>query len=206
MKKLYKNRAERLIAARARRRKAIDESRCANCRCDRKLLTKTLCLKCALRQRAASRAFATSDKKQSWLRQNSARIAVQKRNRARVRRQTDVQYRLAVTLRKRLLRALHGSFRVGSAVRDLGCSIDDLRRHLTALFKPGMTWNKHGHGAGKWNIDHVYPLAKFDLTDREQLKKALHFSNLQPLWHDENMRKHVSVPSRRDAARKSAHV
>jgi hypothetical protein len=31
-------------------------------------------------------------------------------------------------------------------------------------------------------LDHIVPLALFDLTDRAQFLKACHFSNYQPLW------------------------
>lgn len=43
--------------------------------------------------------------------------------------------------------------------------------------------------ARKWHIDHVVPLSSFDLSDPEQFRRAVHFSNLQPLWQDENVRK-----------------
>lgn len=74
-----------------------------------------------------------------------------------------------------------------------GVSIATLREHLSNQFKPGMTWNNHGYGAGKWNIDHIIPLAAFDLP--AQAKQAFHYKNLQPLWHEENMLKRDSLES-----------
>lgn len=50
-----------------------------------------------------------------------------------------------------------------------------------------MTW-KNWSPTG-WHIDHKIPLAFFDLTDRKQLLKACHYTNLQPLWSNENIRK-----------------
>lgn len=70
-------------------------------------------------------------------------------------------------------------------MRDLGCSIEQLRKYLAARFQPGMTWNNYG----KWHIDHIVPLSSVDLRDREQLLKACHYSNLQPLWAGDNSRK-----------------
>lgn len=98
---------------------------------------------------------------------------------------TDIQFRLSMYLRNRLRTALKKNIRCGSAVRDLGCTLDELRVHLESLFKPGMTWDNHG----KWHIDHIVPLCSFDLTDREQLLKACHYTNLQPLWSEENLSK-----------------
>lgn len=56
----------------------------------------------------------------------------------------DVQYRLRLGLRTRLNMALRGSYRAGSAVRDLGCSIAEFRVHIEAQFQPGMTWANWG--------------------------------------------------------------
>jgi hypothetical protein len=77
-------------------------------------------------------------------------------------------------------------FKAGSAVRDLGCSIAELKLHLERQFDENMTWENWGP---YWHIDHVKPLASFDLTDRVQFLQAVHWSNLQPLEKIENLRK-----------------
>lgn len=46
---------------------------------------------------------------------------------------------------------------------------------------------------GEWHIDHIRPLASFDLRDPDQVKAACHFSNLQPLWAAENIRKGARI-------------
>lgn len=86
-------------------------------------------------------------------------------------------------LRIRLLQAVKSNQKSGSAVRDLGCSIDEFKSYLESKFQPGMTWNNHG----KWHIDHIIPLSKFDLTKRKELLKACHFTNMQPLWAFDNL-------------------
>lgn len=104
-----------------------------------------------------------------------------KRNRAT----TDIQYYLAHKLRVRLNCALRGKAKVGSAVGDLGCTIDELKSYLESKFKLGMTWENRS----LWHIDHIRPLSSFDLTDREQLLIACNWQNLQPLWAQENLLK-----------------
>jgi len=67
----------------------------------------------------------------------------------------------------------------------LGCTVEELRAHLEKQFKRGMSWSNYG----RWHIDHIRPCASFDLTDPEQQRICFHYSNLQPLWAEENMRK-----------------
>lgn len=102
------------------------------------------------------------------------------------RYENDLQFKLKRILRCRLNVAIKNKYKSGSAVRDLGCSIDDLIQYLSSKFKPEMTWNNHGD---VWEIDHVVPLSSFDLTDPEQLKRACHYTNLQPLLKQEHFRK-----------------
>ena len=62
---------------------------------------------------------------------------------------------LSSRLRGRLNKALRGEYKAGSAVLDLGCSIQELKRHLERQFAAGMSWDNYG----EWHIDHIRPLA-----------------------------------------------
>ena len=53
-------------------------------------------------------------------------------------------------------------------------------------FEKGMSWDNWGE---VWEIDHIIPLASFDLNDRDQLLIAVHYTNLQPLTVTENRQK-----------------
>lgn len=105
------------------------------------------------------------------------------------RMKEDVNFRLTRNLRCRLSKAVRASQRGGSAIRDLGCSIDQLKIHLEAGFQPGMTWENWS--ARGWHIDHIRPLASFDLSDPEQVRVACHYTNLQPLWANDNWSKNA---------------
>jgi len=119
--------------------------------------------------------------------------AYRTKNRSRLReyetsqRHGDTQVRLAVNLRNRINRAINSRWKNGSAVRDLGCSIADLVRHLEGQFTAGMSWGNWGRDG--WHIDHVKPLASFDLTDRGQFMEACNWRNLRPIWGQENLAK-----------------
>ena len=97
----------------------------------------------------------------------------------------NIQFYLSTNLRARLRSALKNGSKVGSAVRDLGCTIAELKTHLESRFVNGMSWENRG----KWHIDHIRPLSSFDLTDRVQFLEACNWRNLQPLWAHENMAK-----------------
>jgi hypothetical protein len=106
----------------------------------------------------------------------------------------NLELRAQYTFRKRLEHRLRGrvygaikSKKAGSAVRDLGCSLEELRRYLELKFQPGMTW--WNWGMDGWHIDHIEPLCNFDLTDRNQFLEACHYTNLQPLWAQDNLKK-----------------
>ena len=94
---------------------------------------------------------------------------------------------MSLVLRSRLSTALRngGWKKEVSAWRNLGCSWEHFKQHMEALFKEGMTWANHG----EWHVDHIKPLAKFDLSDPEEQRKAVHFTNLQPLWAVDNLKK-----------------
>ena len=55
----------------------------------------------------------------------------------------------------RLISAIKGNFKSGSAVKDLGCSIDFLKQYLEVKFYGKMSWDNYGI---HWVIDHIIPL------------------------------------------------
>jgi len=75
----------------------------------------------------------------------------------------------------------------GSSIKDLGCTVAELKVWLEGKFVNGMSWENYGKRG--WHIDHVMPLSKFDLNDKDQYLKAVHYTNLQPLWWKENLQK-----------------
>lgn len=99
----------------------------------------------------------------------------------------DTNYRLSSVLRSRIIQYLKS----GSAVRDLGCTIAELKQHLEKQFQPGMTWDNWSKTG--WHIDHIKPLSSFDLTDPDQFRQAAHYTNLQPLWAKDNLKKGSKV-------------
>ena len=76
----------------------------------------------------------------------------------------------------------------------LNCSVAHLHNHLESQFEPDMNWDNmgrdvDGNGGTGWEIDHRRPCASFDLNDEEQKYMCFHWTNLQPMWGEENNKK-----------------
>lgn len=114
---------------------------------------------------------------------NKEKLIEQARIYSLKRRNSDPIYKIRKNLRKRFHCALKGNQKSGSAVKDLGCSIEEFKIYLESQFEPWMNWDNYGK---EWQIDHIRPLFKFDLTDPEQLKEACCYINLQPISKEEH--------------------
>jgi 5-methylcytosine-specific restriction endonuclease McrA len=73
----------------------------------------------------------------------------------------------------------------------LGCSYAEARQWIETKFKRGMGW----HNTGRWEIDHIIPIAAFDLENPTHILRVNHYSNLQPLWRKENRDKRDQLPT-----------
>jgi len=104
-------------------------------------------------------------------------------------RKINNYFKLCINLRNRLNRALKLNSKKGHTLELLGCSIKFLKQYLEKQFTKGMNWNNYGRGKNKWNIDHIKPCNSFDLSKPEEQKKCFHYTNLQPLWAEENIKK-----------------
>jgi hypothetical protein len=109
-----------------------------------------------------------------------------------VRRKVDPQFRLLCDVRSRVLVALsrQNARRSNRTLKLVGCTVSQLMAHLEAKFLPGMSWQNKS----EWHIDHIVPVSRFDLRHQEQQAAAFHYTNLQPLWAEDNLRKSNKVP------------
>ena len=144
------------------------------------------------RVKAASRRYylSHSDKikarAQRWVRENRNRFNKRQRDWKRVQSLQNPDWRIKNALSARIRDVVSGRVKkVAGTSELLGCSGEFLRQHLQQKFLPGMTWENYG----VWHIDHKRPCASFDLTDPAQQRVCFHYSNLQPLWGVENMKK-----------------
>ena len=96
----------------------------------------------------------------------------------------DTNYRLTHNLRTRLNQALRTRPKQTSVTELIGCSIEELAKHLEDQFQEGMSWDNWTKDG--WHIDHIRPITSFEDPDDPE---CWHYTNLQPLWASENMSK-----------------
>ncbi len=102
-------------------------------------------------------------------------------------RKNNIKIRIRDRLAKRIWDALKNNYKSKPTMELIGCSIEHLKLHLQSQFKKGMTWNNYGFYG--WHIDHIRPCCSFDLSKAEEQRKCFHYTNLQPLWAKENLKK-----------------
>jgi hypothetical protein len=98
-----------------------------------------------------------------------------------------INYKIACNLRSRLYCALKSknAKKQDKTFNLIGCTINELKIYLSKQFTEGMKLENYG----EWHIDHIIPCANFDLNNEIEQRKCFHYSNLQPLWAIDNMRK-----------------
>jgi hypothetical protein len=85
-----------------------------------------------------------------------------RQRRAKIRRQTDLRYRLLKVIRTRIYIALKraGQKKTLRTNKLIGCSPTFLREYISKQFLPGMSWDNYG----EWHIDHIRQCTMFDLS------------------------------------------
>lgn len=111
----------------------------------------------------------------------------------RDRYKNDLNFKIASRLRTRFNRMFRNGSKIGSAVSDLGCSIQEFRSYIESKFEPWMNWDNYGEyneEVRRWNFDHIKPLISFDLSDPSQVKIACNYNNIRPFCAKQNLIKH----------------
>jgi hypothetical protein len=101
------------------------------------------------------------------------------------RRHRDIEFRLKLNVRRRLHHAVSGLSFSKRTREIIGCELSVLKSHLANNFLDGMSWENYG----KWEIDHIIPCFLFDLKVEKELLNCFHYSNLQPMWKIDNIKK-----------------
>ncbi len=98
---------------------------------------------------------------------------------------TNPLFKLRINISKLICVSIKGNgyTKKSKTYQILGCSFEDFKTHLENQFTEGMTWENHGI----WHMDHIYPVSR--AIDEEHLIKLNHYTNFQPLWAIDNIKK-----------------
>jgi hypothetical protein len=137
------------------------------------------------RKRYNEKSEEIKAKANQYYHENKDKIKVTKRKYQIRKTKTDIKYKLIRRLRGRLYDALlKKSWKKNTHFYEyIGCTLDELKLHLESQFIQNMTWENYG----EWHIDHIIPLSSAETE--EQLYKLCHYTNLQPLWAVDNLKK-----------------
>jgi hypothetical protein len=105
--------------------------------------------------------------------------------RQRERRKNDPLFAIAGRVRARINESirLYGYTKKSSIYEILGCDWDEFNRHIEAQFPKGMNWQNRD----KWHVDHIIPICS--AKSEHELLSLNHFTNLRPIWAEENRKK-----------------
>lgn len=117
---------------------------------------------------------------------NKENINANKRYQEKLKRSINPSHKLISNQRSRISGILK-RHKTTKTLCLLGCTAQFLKKYLENKFLEGMTWDNYGKYG--WHVDHIIPCSAFDLTDLEQQQICFHYSNLQPLWAIDNLKK-----------------
>jgi hypothetical protein len=134
-------------------------------------------------KRTAEKHKKNSEKEKEYRKKN--RIKINERIKKRYteneifRLRTNMKNRVKLFLNSRQITKKNTTFEI------VGCNPKELKEHIEKQFKIGMSWENYGYYG--WHIDHIIPLSS--AKTEEDVYRLSHYTNLQPLWGEENYKK-----------------
>ena len=127
-----------------------------------------------------------NQKIREWYYKNKEKVRAKQRIYERISRNT-LHFKIKEKMRRRIRHALKkdNGKKTKRTMKLVGCTAEQLKQYIEKQFKPGMSWEQRN----SFHIDHIIPCASFDLTKLSQQKKCFHYTNLQPLYPIENIKK-----------------
>jgi|688.fasta_scaffold290625_2 hypothetical protein len=96
---------------------------------------------------------------------------------------TDGFFRMKRRLRDRIRDYMKGEYISKKTSDIVGLDYNDFKNYISGMFTEGMCWENYG----KWHLDHIKPLCT--AKSIEEVYLLNHYTNLQPLWGDDNLKK-----------------
>ena len=120
---------------------------------------------------------------------NKEKVLKNNRESHKKRKETDPQYSITCTLRSRMNKVLVRPSK--NKILLIGTTKKILMEWLEFNLQcDNLTWDGRGD---VWHIDHVIPCNKFDLTNQNEQKICMNWTNLKPMLAHKNIAKHDNI-------------
>jgi len=123
-------------------------------------------------------------KAKKWREKNREKYLERVKKKKKEKYDNNLEYKLKHLLRSRINKILKFK-RNKSSIEILGCTTNDFIKYIESKFLEGMSWDNYGYYG--WHIDHIIPLSS--VKTEEELLKLCHYTNLQPMWGIDNIKK-----------------
>lgn len=121
------------------------------------------------------------ESRKKWYQKNKSKSNEYHKQYIKQKRQNDILFRIKCSLRARLSKFVNQKHK--TTLDYLGLSLEEYKQYLSKMFDNNMNWKNYG----EWHIDHIKPLSS--AKNKEELIKLFHYTNTQPLWAKENLKK-----------------
>jgi hypothetical protein len=126
-----------------------------------------------------------------WRKNNREKYNKKKRDYMKSRRESDPIFKFRGNISHLIRNSLtrKGFTKRSKAYQILGCSYMEFFDHIESKFQDGMTWDNRN----LWHIDHIIPVSS--AKTEQELLNLNHYTNLQPLWALDNIKKSNKTPT-----------
>lgn len=123
--------------------------------------------------------------KRRWRKENRERFRKTSREYTKNKKETDPLYKLRCNISTLIQNGIrNGGYTKKTKTSEiLGCDYETFKSYIENKFKEGMTWGNRS----EWHLDHIFPISM--ATTEEEIVKLNHYTNFQPLWAVENIKK-----------------
>jgi len=156
----------------------------------------TVCKECRIvvtRKYYKDNVTDITEKKTVYRKNNWDYILDRQKKYTKKRKIEDPMFRLTMNIRNRVRQYIKSKgikLSVTSSTYEMiGCTPQELREYIESKFVDGMSWDNYGFDG--WHLDHIVPLAS--VNNREEIIKLNHYTNLQPLWAIDNLKKGARI-------------
>ena len=108
----------------------------------------------------------------------------QGRIQSKINYRTNPMFKLHALVKTYVHSALKGSPKSKRTKDIVGLEWNEFRDYIEGMFEPWMNWDNHGHGIGKWALQHIIPRTYAETED--DIYRLNYYKNLMPMDFSDN--------------------